>query len=79
VPPVALVPLVRAPYAVVHGTEDRLIAVRDAVDLYDAATSPSRIDIVAGMGHAFEPLAVDTVRRSVNWVLERHRATAPVA
>jgi alpha-beta hydrolase superfamily lysophospholipase len=79
VPPVALVPKVRAPFAVVHGTDDRMIGVRDAVDLYDAATSPSRIDIVAGMGHAFEPLSIDTVRRSVTWVLERHRAGAPIA
>jgi hypothetical protein len=78
-PPLALVPRVRAPYAVVHGTEDRLLAVRDAVELYDAATSPARIDIVAGMGHAFEPMAVDAVRRSVNWALERHRANTPAS
>jgi alpha-beta hydrolase superfamily lysophospholipase len=78
-PPVALVPRVRAPYAVVHGTDDRFIAVRDAIALHDAATSPSRLDIVSGLGHAFEPKSIEAVRQAVAWVLERHEAALPVA
>jgi alpha-beta hydrolase superfamily lysophospholipase len=75
-PPAALVPRVRAPFAIVHGTEDRFIPVRDAVELHDAATSPSRIDIVAGLGHAFEPPSIDAVRRSVAWTMDRHASLA---
>jgi alpha-beta hydrolase superfamily lysophospholipase len=73
-PPVALVPRVRAPLALVHGTADRFIPVRDAVELHDAATGPSRLDIVAGLGHAFEPPSIDAVRRAVAWTLDRYAA-----
>src|SRR3954467_5086995 len=72
-PPAALVPRVEAPFAIVHGTEDRFIPVRDAVELHDAATSPSRIDIVAGLGHAFEPPSIDAVRRAGDWALDMRR------
>jgi alpha-beta hydrolase superfamily lysophospholipase len=73
-PPLALVPRVHAPLAIVHGTDDRFIPVRDAVELHDAASGPSRLDIVAGLGHAFEPESVDAVRRGVAWALDRHTA-----
>ena len=69
-PPAALVPRVKAPFAIVHGTDDRFIPVRDAGELHDAATSPCRIEIVAGLGHAFEPPSIDAVRRGVNWALD---------
>jgi alpha-beta hydrolase superfamily lysophospholipase len=78
-PPADLVPRVTAPYAIVHGTEDRFIPVRDAIELHDAALSPSRIDIVAGLGHAFEPPSIEAVQRAVDWVLARHAASLPVA
>ena len=77
-PPVTLVPRVKAPYAIVHGTEDRFIPVRDAIELHDAALSPSRIDIVAGLGHAFEPPSIEAVQRAVDWVLARHAASLAV-
>ncbi|MCU1430474.1 MAG: phospholipase/Carboxylesterase family protein [Actinomycetia bacterium] len=77
-PPMALVPRVTAPFAVVHGTEDHFIPVRDAFELHEAATSPSRIDIIAGLGHAFEPLSIEAVRQSVAWVRDRHAAALPV-
>lgn len=73
-PPVTLVPRVRAPFAIVHGTADRFIPVRDAVELHDAATGPSRLDIVAGLGHAFEAPSIEAVRRAVAWTLDRHAA-----
>src|SRR5689334_22042475 len=66
-PPAALVPRVRAPYAIVHGTEDRFIPVRDAIELHDVAQSPSHLDIVAGLGHAFEPPSIEAVQRAVEW------------
>jgi uncharacterized protein len=75
-PPLALVPRLRVPFAIVHGTEDRFIPVRDAVELHEAATGPTRIDIVPGLGHAFEAPSVAAVRESVAWVLERHAAVA---
>jgi alpha-beta hydrolase superfamily lysophospholipase len=70
-PPVALVPNVRMPLAIVHGTDDRFIPLRDAQELHDAAPGPARLDVVAGMGHAFEAPAIDAVRRAVTWALDR--------
>jgi alpha-beta hydrolase superfamily lysophospholipase len=77
-PPLALVPRVRVPFAIVHGTDDKFIPLRDAIELHDASKGPARLDIVAGLGHAFEAPSIDAVRRSVTWVLEHHRAAAGV-
>jgi alpha-beta hydrolase superfamily lysophospholipase len=79
VAPAELVPQVEAPLAIVHGTEDRFIPVRDAVELHDAARHPSRLDVVPGLGHAFEPASIAAVQRGVNWALDRAPATPPLS
>ncbi len=66
-PPIDLVPLVRVPLAVVHGTADPFIPAADADALYDAAPEPRRLRLVTGMGHAFEPPAIEPVVESVAW------------
>jgi pimeloyl-ACP methyl ester carboxylesterase len=77
-PPLELVPQVRVPFAIVHGTDDKFIPLRDAIELHDATKGPARLDIVAGLGHAFEAPSIDAVRRGVTWALEHHAAPAGV-
>jgi pimeloyl-ACP methyl ester carboxylesterase len=78
VPPLDLVPKVRVPFAIVHGTDDKFIPLRDAIELHDATKGPARLDIVAGLGHAFEAASIEAVQRGVTWALEHHRAPAGV-
>lgn len=68
-PPVELVPEVSAPLALVHGLADPFIAPSDAEELYAAANEPRRIEMVVGMGHAFEPPAVQPVLDALEWAL----------
>ena len=68
-PPVALAAALPLPLAVVHGAADRFISPRAAHELHAAAGGPRRIDIVAGLGHAYGPLAVAPVLEAVEWVL----------
>lgn len=70
-PPVELVPRIRAPLALIHGLADPFIAPRDAEELYEAAHEPKRIEVVVGMGHAFEPPAVTPVLDALEWTLDR--------
>jgi alpha-beta hydrolase superfamily lysophospholipase len=72
-PPVDLVPLLHAPLAIVHGRADPFIPPSDAQELYRAAHDPRRLDLVAGLGHAFEPLAVEPVLAAVDWALRSSR------
>lgn len=79
--PAELTPMVRAPYAIVHGRDDRLIPWPAAVELYDRAPEPRWLDVVDGMGHAYDPASLRSVTRGVAWALahaERsHPASAP--
>jgi pimeloyl-ACP methyl ester carboxylesterase len=70
-PPVALVPQVAAPLALVHGEADPFIACRDARELEALAEGPCRVDLVPEMGHAFEPLAGPAIVDAVEWTLTR--------
>jgi pimeloyl-ACP methyl ester carboxylesterase len=70
-PPHRLVRRVRAPLAIVHGTEDRFIAPAEATALYAHARDPRRLDLVPGMGHAFDMPGIPVVRRAVEWTLAR--------
>ena len=67
VPPVELVGTLGVPLAVVHGRVDPFIAVDDAEVLYVAAGDPRRLDLVEGLGHAFEAPAVAPVLAAVEW------------
>jgi alpha-beta hydrolase superfamily lysophospholipase len=69
VPPVELAPRLAVPVTYVHGTEDRFISLRDAGELWDATPDPRRLVVVRGMGHAFEPLAIEPIHDAVEWSL----------
>jgi alpha-beta hydrolase superfamily lysophospholipase len=68
-PPVALAPLVRAPFAVLHGAADPFIPSTAARELYAAARDPRRLDVVPGLRHAFSPRAIAPVVDAVEWAL----------
>jgi len=68
-PPIDLVAQLKVPITYIHGTEDRFIAVRDAARLWEATPEPHRLVVLRGMGHAFEPIAMETVRVAVEWAL----------
>lgn len=68
-PPVDLVPKVHTPVAFVHGAGDRFVPTADAEELFGLAHEPRRLQIVAGMGHAFEAQAVPAIRDAVEWAL----------
>lgn len=78
-PPTALIAGIDAPVALVHGQADRFIKPADAVELYRAATDPKRLDLVPGMGHAYDAQGVAPVVSAVEWVLAAARRAAPTA
>ncbi len=69
--PVGFVSRIESPVAVIHGTADRFIRPTDAEELYEEAGDPRRIDLIEGMGHAFDPLALPAIRDAVEWALAR--------
>ena len=69
-PPVELAARLAVPLAVLHGRRDPFIAPEDAALLYDAAHDPRRLDLVAGLGHAFEASAIAPVRAAVDWCVD---------
>jgi pimeloyl-ACP methyl ester carboxylesterase len=77
-PPIELAAQMRVPVAYVHGTNDRFISTRDAELLAEMTPQPNRLLIVPGMGHAFEPSAIEPVRASIAWVMAQY-ADHPVA
>lgn len=76
-PPTALVRRVHVPVAIVHGQQDRMIRPTAAHDLFAAAPGPRRLDLVAGMGHSFQPAAVLAVTRAVEWAFDQGRVNRP--
>lgn len=68
-PPIELVPELHAPLAIVHGAADPFIAVAEARALHGAARDPCRLDVISGLGHAFEAPSIAPVVEAVNWVL----------
>ncbi|WP_158240350.1 alpha/beta hydrolase [Mycobacterium hubeiense] len=70
--PTAQVRRVHVPVAIVHGKADAMVRARAALDVYRAASDPRRIDLVDGMGHAFQLEGVPAVTRAVEWAFEQH-------
>jgi pimeloyl-ACP methyl ester carboxylesterase len=68
-PPLALVPRLRAPLALVHGADDRFIPPADAQELHAAATGPCRLTLVPRMGHAFDAAGLPAIAAAVEWTL----------
>jgi fermentation-respiration switch protein FrsA (DUF1100 family) len=68
-PPETVIRQIRRPVAIVHGTADRFIPMSQARRLGARAGGPCRVDIVPGMGHAFDPTATGRVRSGADWIL----------
>ncbi len=75
-PPIDLMADLGVPVAIVHGRGDPFIAVEDAEALVAAAREPRRLELVDGLGHAFEPPATPAILTALDWCLE-HTAAAP--
>ena len=70
-PPADVVAALTVPLAVVHGRADPFISPDDATLLYETAHEPRRLDLVEGLGHAFEPRAIEPVLAAVDWCVDR--------
>lgn len=74
-PPLALVEHIRAPVAFIHGHRDRWIHPRASLQLHRVARRQGRLELVSGMGHAFDPLGLPAIRAAVAWILRPAAAT----
>jgi alpha-beta hydrolase superfamily lysophospholipase len=68
-PPVELAPRIHAPLAIIHGARDRMIVAKDAAEIYAAKAEPRRLEIVPGMGHAYDKIGTPVIENAVEWVL----------
>lgn len=69
--PTAQVRRVHVPVAIVHGKKDAMIRPLAAVEVYRAASDPRRLDLVDGMGHAFQLEGVPAVTGAVEWAFDQ--------
>lgn len=69
-PPNAVVGHIKVPVALIHGEEDRFIKPAEALEIYRRCRGPRRLDVVPGMGHAYDPFGIAAVSAAVDWVLE---------
>jgi alpha-beta hydrolase superfamily lysophospholipase len=76
-PPVSLIDKIDAPVAIIHGARDRFILPRAATELYSRASEPRRLEVVPGMGHAFDAVGTRAIENAICWVLSRAAETAP--
>jgi alpha-beta hydrolase superfamily lysophospholipase len=76
-PPVSLVEKIRAPIAFIHGARDRFILPKAAAELYERAAEPRRLEIVPGMGHAYDPAGTAAILGAISWVLTTPPASTP--
>jgi pimeloyl-ACP methyl ester carboxylesterase len=67
--PLTQVRRITVPVALVHGTADRFIPPANSVALFRNCNEPRRLDLVPGMGHAFDEMAVCPVVAAAEWVL----------
>lgn len=65
----SLVERIDAPLAVVHGTEDRLLAQEHGRRLEASAAGPSRLALVPDMGHGIDDASRPATVAAVGWVL----------
>ena len=76
--PAELVRHIVVPVAIVHGDHDRYIPTSDALAIYEACNSPLRLlDLVPGMGHAFDEKALPAVNNALDWLLAQHTIPTP--
>ncbi len=76
--PSELVRGIVVPLAIVHGDRDRYIPTSDAQAIYQACNSPYRhLDLVPGMGHAFDQKALPAVNDALDWILAQPPIPTP--
>ena len=75
-PPIQLVEKVTAPIAFIHGARDRFILPKSAAELYEVAPEPRRLEIVPGMGHAYDPAGTAAILGAIEWVLRPSEGAA---
>lgn len=68
-PPTAMAAALHVPLAVIHGRADGYLAHTEASDLYAAARGPRRLDVIDGMGHAFDARAIPAIVDAAEWAL----------
>lgn len=76
-PPLVLVERIDAPVAFIHGHRDRWIHPKASLDLRRVVRGDRRLELVSGMGHAFDPLGIPAIRAAVAWII-RQSAVEPV-
>jgi pimeloyl-ACP methyl ester carboxylesterase len=69
-PPLTVAADVRSPLAVIHGEVDRMIPFSEAQRLVEGAGGPTRLEIVRGMGHAFDSRGIPAIVAAVRWALD---------
>ena len=76
--PAELVRYIVVPVAIVHGDHDRYIPTTDAEAIYQACNPPyRRLELVPGMGHAFDQKALPAVNHALDWLLAEHTVPIP--
>jgi uncharacterized protein len=76
--PAELVRRIVVPVAIVHGDQDRYIPISDAQAIYQACNSPHRrLELVPGMGHAFDHKALPAVNSALDWLLAQREVRPP--
>jgi uncharacterized protein len=50
-PSLRIIPRLRAPLLVMHGSDDSIVPLMDGEALFEAAPEPKRIEVLAGAGH----------------------------
>jgi alpha-beta hydrolase superfamily lysophospholipase len=69
-PPVELVRHISVPVAIIHGRRDPYIASAAALAIHEACASPwKHLEIVSGVGHAYDEKAIPAISDAVNWIL----------
>jgi alpha-beta hydrolase superfamily lysophospholipase len=68
-PPRSLVTRVSSPVAIVHGSRDRMIPHRAALELHARGEPNRRLVLVPDMGHAFDPAGHTAIYEAVDWIL----------
>ncbi|HEX3795864.1 MAG TPA: alpha/beta fold hydrolase [Acidimicrobiales bacterium] len=74
-PPRAVAPKVVSlvPLAIVHGRRDRLIPFHFSLNVTTEALPEAHAVVVAGMGHAFDPVGHAAICDALEWVLSEAR------
>jgi pimeloyl-ACP methyl ester carboxylesterase len=73
-PPVSLARRIPVPLAVVHGRRDRFVSPACARELFAATPGRRRLDLVAGMGHAYDSRAIPAIVAGLDWGFRVARA-----